>query len=248
MKICIPSRGRYDVGTTWNLFPSATVYVLEEELELYRSRLPKTVRFVTHDFRTSPTVRNFILRDNESNWILMLDDDIKHVGRFLPKDRSGETFKRVVSTSEIWLKELTAWVMRMGSRGFHLLGVAPNSNPLNYRGKPWKLNAFINGPCMAILCGERAQFDELMLAKCDYDFTCQHIKLGLGVLRIEFLWQENDYNSGKLKGGTRAYRTQEHEKQAYERLMKKWPGWFRPNTRRNNPWELILRAPTAQEK
>lgn len=231
--IVIPTRGRAKIGTTWNIFPNAILFMHKGEVSTYRDAGVEN-EIITHRCDTSSTARNFILDYfGKGERIIMMDDDIKKVGRFKIVNR--KTVAESLTGTEFYKHLLNGFDLCSKS-GAKFFGVAPTTNTLNFR-VPTSVATFVNGPCMGIEI-TKLRFDEKCMNKSDYDFTLQHLKSGLLTFRLDYLWQKNDYN--KLDGGTRAYRTKKREEETYYYLLGKWPGYLVPNPKR--PLEFILRV------
>jgi hypothetical protein len=239
--IVIPTRGRAKLGTTWNLFPEAILFMHHEEKRTYRDAGIEN-KIITHDCLTSSTARNFILDyyGKDKN-IIMMDDDIKSVGRF--GLRNGKTAPIALTGNEFYHHLVNGFdLCHKGKTEARLFGVAPTSNPLNFT-DPVKMAMFVNGPCMGIITS-KLRFDEECMNKNDYDFTLQHLKTGYLTFRLDYLWQKNDYN--KMDGGSRYYRTKKREEKTYYYLLGKWPGYLIPNPKRG--LEFILRVKKSRKK
>lgn len=230
--IVIPTRGRAKTGTTWNLFPEAILFMHKEEKATYRDAGIEN-KIITHKCKTSSTARNFILEYfDKGDRIIMMDDDVKKVGRFLV--RRNKTIAEPMTGTEFY-KHLVNGFELAKKHGAGLFGVAPTTNTLNFHNMT-SVATFVNGPCMGIVVS-KLRFDEECMNKSDYDFTLQHIKAGQLTFRLDYLWQKNDYN--KMDGGTRFYRTKKKEEKTYYYLLGKWPGYLFPNPKRE--LEFILR-------
>jgi hypothetical protein len=237
--IVIPTRGRAKLGSTWNLFPEAILFMHKEEKRTYRDA-GITNDIITHDRLSSSTARNFILDYfKKGDEIIMMDDDIKKVGRF--RDVNGKIKAEELTGVEFY-KHLVNGFAIGKKRDAGLFGVAPTTNTLNFN-NPMSIATFVNGPCMGIVVS-KLRFDEECMNKSDYDFTLQHIRSGRLTFRLDYLWQKNDYN--KMDGGTRFYRTRKKEEKTYYYLLGKWPGYLFPNPKRE--LEFILRIKKTKRK
>lgn len=234
-KYVILSRGRAQIGTTWNIFQNAVVFINRDERSIYEKHVHNPIICHEKICKTSSEARNSIL-DYYGNGteIMMLDDDIRQLGRFTLEGGKPKSVK--LSPSD-FLPHLENGFTLLRQNNQTLFGVAPNNNPLNFQASQVKRNVFINGPMMGMVVSN-IRFDTHCVNKSDYDFTLQHIAAGLGVFRLDYLWQQNDYN--KMEGGTRAYRTREGEQKTYEYLLRKWPLNLKPNPKRE--LEFILRV------
>lgn len=231
--IVILSRGRAKTGTTWDIFPGSTIFINEDEKRDYRI-VGRKNEIICHSCNSSSTVRNFILDYfGKGESIIMLDDDIKKVGRFVMRKGKAKAEKM---EGEDFLPHLYNGFKLALENGAMLFGVAPNTNSLNFR-QQVTVGTFINGPMMGIRITD-LRFDLKCYNKSDYDFTLQHMQAGHLVFRLDYLWQDNDYN--KMAGGTRFYRTREREEETYSYLLGKWPGCLTPNPKRE--LEFILRV------
>jgi hypothetical protein len=235
--VVIPTRSRAGIGTTWKLFPNAILAVRNDEEKIYREA-GLLNEFWLHDENTSARTRNFILdRVGAGGEVVICDDDIRGAGEFFEKT-PGRYASRKLDPVD-FLRKLRMALDMAKIRRAHLIGVAPTTNPLIYN--PRRLvhpNVFINGPLMGIRV-TNLRFDTDLPVKCDYDFTVQHIASRRGVLRFDGLWQDNDFDT--LPGGRSCYKKEGDKEASFRRLLQKWPGFFRPNTKRQ--WELILKAP-----
>jgi len=232
-KIVILSRERQDIGTTWNLLPNATVFVHESEADAYRAKIKNEI--VTHNKDRSTAIRNFIMEYyGEGTRIISFDDDIKAFYRITTLNGKNKLNK---ITGEEIINQYSAMLDRMQEKGYHLVGIAPNTNCLNYsKERHITYNNFICGSCYAVIVSD-IRWDEQSDGKSDYDFTLQHIDRGMGVVRLNYLCSE--YNYDTMSGGATAIRKGEWKKKAFDYIMKKWYPHVTPNTKRPN--ELILR-------
>lgn len=233
--IVILSRERATIGTTWKLFPNAIVAVNKHEEKDYRDAGVENELWL-HDEYKSATVRNYILdRVRLGNPVILMDDDIKSVGRFYV-NAHGKCRSSKMYSEEFYKKLCDGFILAEGN-DYHLFGVAPTTNPLNFKPNgATKTNVFINGPLMCIRVTDK-RFDPEMPVKCDYDFTVQHIAAGLGVFRLDRYWQDNDFD--KMTGGRSCYKKDSDKAVSFHYLMEKWPGYFRENPRRQ--YEVIIR-------
>ena len=233
--VIIPTRGRAKTGITWKNAPEDTILAINnQEIKEYRAAGIKN-EIWGHDCFCSVDVRNFILnKAGIGKSVLMLDDDISSVGRFIVVNGKNKSVKMELKD---WIKEVLSLFDVSLKNKAHFFGVAPTSNPLCFNGKkPFSKNVFINGACMGII-SSGAMFDKFCKVKCDYEFTAQHIVSGLGVFRANYLWQINDFD--KMPGGRQSYSAGEKDRESsYRYLLAKYPNLFRPNPKRK--WEIIL--------
>lgn len=156
---------------------------------------------------------------------VQISDDLKRI--WWLQDKKTKTEMEFEVAVKILINDMESF------RG-HLAGVAPTANPY-FLNKEHHFTQFIVGDMIAVRpCDLR--FDTQLKLKEDYDFTVQHLKKFGIVVRVnriapEFLHRTN-------KGGAVDYRTAEREQEAIAYLNIKWPGWFRPNPRRDN--EILM--------
>lgn len=119
-----------------------------------------------------------------------------------------------------------------------LAGGQPTNNPYFARGGT---KLFILGSAICVKPSE-PRFDTKLWLKEDYDFTCQHIALYGGALRVESLIF--DFQHYTNAGGAVDNRNERVEQKMIEYLTKKWPGWIHPHPTRAN--EVLLRLPNSR--
>lgn len=156
-----------------------------------------------------------------------LSDDIKKIEllKFPEKTKKEISF---VEALNIFEKELPM-------TPFKLYGVPPTPNHF-FVHKEKSDNLFVIGDFIVVKPNE-LRFDENLRLKEDYDYTVQHIKKFGGVMRLDTILATFSHYSNK--GGAVAIRNTELEQQTIKYLMKKHPGFFRLNPKRNN--EIILK-------
>lgn len=241
--VVILSRERATIGTTWRLFPEATLIVHESELATYRAA-GHTGPIWTHTKDRSPAIRNVILdRIGAGNEVVIMDDDIKAVGHF--ETVAPGRYRAAKLPGAAFLDELATGFALARKHGYHLFGVAPTTNCMNYTPqRTLKTGVFINGPLMCIRVRPDLRFDEALPLKCDYEFTAQTMAAKAGVFRMDHLWQDNDFDS--LPGGRACYKRPEDAEHSFHVLLDRYPRYFRPNPRRQ--WEVILSDPAARKR
>lgn len=119
-----------------------------------------------------------------------------------------------------------------------LAGGQPTNNPYFARGGT---KLFILGSAICVKPSS-PRFDTRLWLKEDYDFTCQHIDVYGGALRIENLIF--DFAHYTNKGGAVDSRSDKIEQRMIEYLMQKWPGWIHKHPTRQN--EVLLRLPNSR--
>lgn len=236
--VVILTRERATIGVTWKLFPNAILVMNKGEAQTYRDA-GHTGEFWLHDQFTSVGVRNYVLdRVPEGTELVMLDDDIKAIGRFLPNAKGPGKHASEKMTGNSFLEALMHGFHMARESRRHLFGVAPTTNALFFNpAMAVRTDAFVNGPMMCIRT-TGLRFDPELRVKCDYDFTAQHIASGRGVFRLDYLWQQNDFD--KMPGGRSCYKAEGDKSHSVAYLLNKWPQYFRMNPKREN--EVIMSA------
>jgi len=237
--IIIPSRGRSQLGTTWNLFPQAILYVHESEYTEYSQNLPEKV-FGVHNLTNLAAIRNSILnRYPVGSWVILMDDDIKKVGKFTWNAETKKA-KSVKMEPADWLAEFIGWIEKADKQKYHLVG-PHTSNPLNHDGKQFKISKFIDTVLIAIKIRPDLRYDEVCQIKNGMGINALVVSKGWGSLRLDYLWRESDYH--KMSGGCQGYRTPAMEQAACQYLTKKYPGFFVVKQTEKTNWDLRFRPP-----
>ena len=85
MLIAVPSKGRAGLTTTNKILPNATFFIPDSEYHQYKG-LVKNIVCIPKEVRGITNTRNWILKNTDEKWVVMLDDDAKNVGyNFLDK-------------------------------------------------------------------------------------------------------------------------------------------------------------------
>lgn len=175
--------------------------------------------------------RNAALEAADGGWCVQLSDDLKTLQWANGKRRADTRCLTLIEA----LEAMEACVDSYRAR---LVGVAPTANPFYSSGKI-KQHAFIVGDLMLIDSASRPRFDPAFSLKEDYDFTLQHLSVYGHIARVDALLAGFAHRTNA--GGAVAYRDEQTERIAIERLTAKWPGAIRPNPKRPN--EVLLRWP-----
>ena len=173
--------------------------------------------------------RNMAIDDAQAQQLpcVQMSDDFRRVKRKQLPSESVVEITAQEAADEIWTQ--------MAGLGARLGGCSPTANPY-FAHVDVKLAGFVVGDFIVV--GDTdLRFDESMSLKEDYDYTAQHLaRYGL-VARCDLVLAEFAHRSNA--GGAVAYRTADLERQMIRHLMKKWPGKFRLNPKRQN--EIIMR-------
>ena len=226
MKISVncPSYKRPKVETL-DYLPYCKVWVAEDEYERYLKANPgfeENIISVPNEVQGNVSrIRNYILKqEREKNDVtVIVDDDLKTMGRFEPKGVYGYDDIPVDSEEFLWMVE--RYTILCEDFGFKLWGVMCNMDALSYRqATPFSTVSVVLGPFSAHLPGCDIWYDEELPLKEDYDYAIQHINEYRGVLRINKI--HYDCKQSKQAGGCATYRNIERETQQLEALQKKW--------------------------
>jgi len=164
---------------------------------------------------------------------VQLDDDLIKIERCTVK--GGK-----VHTLPVDFMSSAAYMLRCLERtSFKLAGVAPVCNAFYFSpDKPFSYANFIPSKMIVVMPTD-LRFDSSYWVKEDYDYTAQHVTKYGGVCRVNALMPV--FGQYRNKGGCVDYRTPEVEAAAVNKLMQKWPGYFRLNPKREN--EVIMKVP-----
>jgi hypothetical protein len=161
---------------------------------------------------------------------LQLSDDLRWVG--WAHGRTADSVERLsLRAAAVLLGRALA-----DAGPAELAGVAPTANAY-FAGAGIQSTHFVVGDLMLVRAGCPLRFDETLLLKEDYDYTCQHLARYGRVARVGRLLASFAHRSNP--GGAVAYRTAAAEQAAIARLMARWPNAIAPNPRRAN--EVLLR-------
>lgn len=186
---------------------------------------------------TSATiVRNNIIRaawrSSDKPPIVMLDDDLRRVHQ---ADLQGG--KQEISVRDA----LAIMVDRLVTSRFHLAGAAPVANAY-FAKRAVSHDLFIRSGVMAIT-QPAPRFDESLILKADYDYTCQHLQMYGGVVRCDDLLF--DFAQRTNKGGVHPLRsTPAANDMAVDLLLARWPQYLRRHATRAGELTLRVRART----
>lgn len=226
-KVYSPSYKRSKIAFTHKLFdPSLFCYVVREEEEhLYRQAFPDVTLKIIPKGKVSniSDTRNWILDNRESDYIVMVDDDMSSINWLLARKSiklDPENIDRIFQRMFLIAEE-----SKCGMWGMNL-----NSDPKAYRiYTPFSFGNPILGPFTAILDTE-LRYDPTLNLKEDYDYSLQQIMKHRRALRANFLHYVVDHEN--LEGGCQTYRSREKEKEQNELLQRKWGSELvRPNYR-----------------
>jgi hypothetical protein len=226
----------------------------EGTADLYRAEMPNmTVLVAPHDpydrslpttahpARGLATARNTALdmlsRLREARWLWWLDDDIASLTTLDPTATKPRA-RKIVNIAD-WMR---ACEQVADHNGATMIGIQPNSNPLNYHHNATLGLAFCIGQCFAVRADTPIR--GWLTEKDDYERSLQHFTLGGGVLRVNNVGAVSKVYSGA--GGLQLSRTFERSHAEAAWLIERWPSMIRLNAKRTLPVdqgraELLMR-------
>ena len=237
MLVAVPSKGRAGLTTTNKILPNiCTFFVPESEYHQYKG-LVKNIVCVPKEIQGITPTRNWILKNTDEKWVVMLDDDAKNVGyNFLDK---RNTKKIEVRDEGFWAEEFLKFFDLADQLGYKIWGTRTESSPRGtYPYKPILTRSYVTASCMGIINDGEYYFDEEFIVKEDYEICLRHIKDKGGILAIRYLHWENDHWT--KEGGCKDYRTASMEKDAIKKLIRKYPNMISQVKRTANEFTIKL--------
>lgn len=210
-----PSYKRPNNVDTLKYIPFAKIWVCEIEYEAYKKANPKaTIISVPKGIQGNVCrIRNYILDNDKSDVVCLIDDDMGHIGYY----ESGERIK--LKKNDI-LPFIIKYSHLATEFGVKLWGININMDKQCYREyTPFSFTSFIGAPFSCHLKSD-IRYDIRLPLKEDYDLTLQHLNKYRRVLRVNKFYY--DVKQGKQVGGCAAYRNVENERKQLELLQKKW--------------------------
>lgn len=214
--IFIPSYNRAGAVTTLELFPEAVIVCCKSQEEQYREANPNATFLVCPDKIQGniARVRNWILRNSPTDYLVMLDDDIKNIGGF----KGAKHFKLNAEERD---RLIVSGFEMMEDVDTVLWGLNQNTDRQNYdEYLPFSFTSVVLGVFMGIKRVPGLYFDERLPLKEDYDYSIQVLNRYRKILRF------NNYHYEALhltnEGGCTGYRSYDREVVQLEQLRKKW--------------------------
>ncbi len=237
-KVVIPSRARADQVTAHIPFEGLvpiTLCVPLAEVAAYAASLPHA-KIIPQRRPGISGARNDILDAFKDSDVLMLDDDVSAIGRFVT--RAGKNYSEP-KTGQALVDLIESLFATAAKAGALYWGCAPTSNPIFYSpSHPISRNSFVNGSFSGYAAGCPLRFDETLRLKEDYDLSVQAYLSG-GLLRFNFVYAKAKHRENE--GGAVDYRSPALEKEAIAILRGKWGTVICDHPRR--PFEIVLRLP-----
>jgi hypothetical protein len=209
----ILSRGRGRTMTSHKLFPYATLVYPETERKEYADIAIAHKREYPDKLHGAGPVRNWIMRDFESEVLVMLDDDIKglwnntHENGRMIEDR--EIIKQVLDNTGVCARDA----------GAKLFGFAQCWDVRYFKAnEPFRLTGYFRGVIGKI--GRDIFFDETVPIKEDTDFGLKHL------LHNRIIWGDMRYSFVAIRnrntGGNSTYRTDKNLQDQIDILKNRW--------------------------
>lgn len=218
MKIYIPSHKRAGMAITFDYLPEAFLCVNEDEVEEYADFYPREqiIALPISVKGNMAKVRNYLMDNCDDEHLLMLDDDIKYIGRITA---DGKRLKMTADEARVLFER--GFIMAE-DLGVKLWGVNVQNDAMFYvEFIPFSTQSPVLGVLSGhILRDNPLRYDERLGLKEDYDFVLQHLQKYHKILRFNMHY----YLCGHLvgNGGCTAYRTMDEEKRQLELLQRKW--------------------------
>jgi hypothetical protein len=180
--------------------------------------------------------RNWILKNSEDEFIVMVDDDVKVAGWTKLYDHRS---KMIPMTEAEFKREFILLFDICADLGYKIWGAKTESE---LRGVfPWKpilFRSYVTASCMGIINDGEYLFDESFPVKEDYEICLRHIKEKGGILCARYFHWVNSHWVDD--GGCKSYRTQEIERAAIKKLIKLYPGYIKQVTRGGSEYSIDL--------
>jgi hypothetical protein len=228
LTIAVPSWKRANTAFTHKYLSSAQYVVCESQADSYRKNGLNVWECPDQAQGNLCRVRNWILDNCKTKWLVLLDDDLLWLGRW-----NGNTHKKM--TEDEAIEAIEASFILAEDIGVPFWGIQVSPDKAVYREfSPFSLNNYIGGPFQAFVLPEfDLNYDEDLPLKEDYDLTLQVANKWRKVLRVNFLHYNVKQQEGV--GGCATMRTLDKERQQFEALQKKWGSKIvRADTRRMN--------------
>lgn len=237
MLIAVPSKGRAGLTTTNKLLPNyATFFVPESEVHQYNGII-KNVIGVPKDVQGITATRNWIMRNTDEKWVVMIDDDVKNAGYNKLHERN--TKKIDVKDEGFWIEEFLKYFDLTEQMGYKIWGTRTESSPRgSYPYKPILTRTYLTASLMGIINDGEYYFDESFKVKEDYELCLRHIKEKGGLLGIRYLHWENEHWT--TDGGCKDYRTVNMERECIKKLIKMYPNMISSVKRKANEFTIKL--------
>lgn len=212
-QIMCPSYKRGSQCITHKYLPDLHYVVDSSEAEEYQALHDKVIVLPDGVQGRYARVCNWILNNTDATNIVIIDDDLRHIGRY------ENTRKKNLTPTEA-LEFIESGCNLAEELDVHYWGMNILPDKGAYREyTPFAFTAYLGGP-FQVHRKNQCRYDEKMLLKEDYDMTLQVLNKYRKNLRFNmyhFVCAQHT-NSG----GCASYRTIAKEKKQNELLQKKW--------------------------
>lgn len=215
MRIFIPSYKRAKNVRTARWLKSATIVVRDSEKEEYETYNENPILGIPDkEDGNIARCRNAILKRTEGEDIVMLDDDVGHVGYH------EDGVMHQVRESE-FIEFCEQMFLLAHDLGIGLWGVNVQTDKKFYREySPFSLTSVVLAPFCGIINTDGIRYDEELFIKDDYDFFIQKIYKHRKVLRNNKWYYMGEHI--KTEGGLTGTRTMKIERDQAKKLQQKW--------------------------
>ena len=212
-KIYVASYKRADICKTHKYLKDITYVVMEKEKKEYE-KVHKNLWVVPNEVQGNlARVWNFILDNAPEENIILIDDDIKHFGRY----NCNKSFK--LNESEVY-KMIEEGIQLAKDLKVVYWGLNCLADKGAYREyTPFGLTSYIGGPFQAHRKND-LRYDEEIFLKEDYDMSLQVLNKHRKNLRMNMYHYVCE--QATIKGGCADYRNVEKEIKQNNLLQKKW--------------------------
>lgn len=240
MLIAIPSKSRPYKSKSKELLKSAKLFVPENEVQAYEKIYPNDVIGVPLSVRGITATRNWILKQYDGEDVVFVDDDLKQAG-FLDTTSIDDPYKKkhIRITEDELVRCFEQAFETVRSLGWKIWGAKTESAGIsNYPEYPFRLRSYITAACMGIVNDGTLYFDETYKVKEDYEIGLRHVEMFGGVLSLRyFYWEEEHWTTD---GGCKDYRNDDVEREAINKLIKRYPSFIRSVNRKNAVYNIQL--------
>jgi hypothetical protein len=193
VSVAIISRGRAGTIRTHRLVPEAVVCVPESEVAEYEEACPG-MAVLPYPDRVSGVgpVKNWVLDHVEGTALVILDDDLYEL---VMVDSSNYYRYADPKVSRAVILNTAQMALDAGVGAF---GWSQRSDVRIFRAfEPFRLNGFITG-AMGVL-DRNIRWDDSLLARCDLDWTLQHL-LQNRIVWVDQRWNWKQYRNTNTGG------------------------------------------------
>ena len=212
-----PSYKRATLARTHLIYPEVVYCVSEKEVDEYIDQGLSVMECPNEAEGNIARKRNWILDQYRDEDVLLIDDDIEHIARWVkdeddyrPKRLNPEEIDDLINEGFHLCKEF----------GARLWGIQMLTDRFSYsEAIPFGLKSFISGAFSGFIKPE-LRYDESIPLKEDYDMQIQQCNKYRKLLRLNmFNMKKNDHLN---KGGCAVYRTTLREQEQFDLFRLKW--------------------------